>query len=331
MIGLKINSIIKAQSMKYVVFGGLTGWIGQKIVELLCETSDVLATGVRMQDRHKVQELLESEKPERVIISAGLTGRPNVDWCEDHQREVIEANVLGVITVVEECKIRDIHVTYLGTGCIYEYPIIRVIDYTYSAVSSGKYKYKKVIKNDETIRKEYTNLKPNRTIMDYNKKYKETDEPNFEGSFYSKTKIMVETLLKSYDNVLTLRIRMPISDDLHPRNFVTKILKYEKIVNIPNSMSVLSDLLPILVDMSKKGLTGIYNFCNPGSVSHNEIMELYKELVDPNLKWTNFTLDEQSKVLKAGRSNCELDCSKLLELYNIPSAKESIRKIFENL
>jgi len=313
--------------MKYVVFGGLTGWIGQKIVDLL---DNVLATGVRMQDRQAVQKLLDTVKPEKVIISAGLTERPNVDWCEDHQREVIESNVLGVITVVEECKKRDIHVTYLGTGCIYEYPTKEVVDYTYSG-AIGSWEYREVIKPEGNTRKEYTQFLENRSIINYDKKYTETDPPNFSGSFYSKTKIMVEELLKSYDNVLTLRIRMPISDDLHPRNFVTKILKYEKIVNIPNSMSILSDLLPLLVDMSEKCITGIYNFCNPGAVSHNEIMELYKEIVDPNLKWTNFSLEEQSKVLKAGRSNCELDCSKLLQLYNIPTARESIRKIFKQM
>ena len=43
---------------------------------------------------------------------------------------------------------------------------------------------------------------------------------------------------------------MPISDDLSPRNFITKISKYEKVVNIPNSMSVLYDLLPASIEMS---------------------------------------------------------------------------------
>ena len=42
--------------------------------------------------------------------------------------------------------------------------------------------------------------------------------------------------------MLILRVRMPISDDLSSRNFVTKISKYERVVNIPNSMSVLYDL-----------------------------------------------------------------------------------------
>lgn len=40
---------------------------------------------------------------------------------------------------------------------------------------------------------------------------------------------MVESLLKEYPNVLVLRVRMPIVADLtYPRNFITKIIKYEK-------------------------------------------------------------------------------------------------------
>jgi hypothetical protein len=41
---------------------------------------------------------------------------------------------------------------------------------------------------------------------------------------------MVESLLKEYPNVLTLRVRMPIVADLvYPRNFITKIIKYDKV------------------------------------------------------------------------------------------------------
>lgn len=40
--------------------------------------------------------------------------------------------------------------------------------------------------------------------------------------------------------MLTLRIRMPITDDFHARNFITKIRGYKKLVNFPNSVTVLS-------------------------------------------------------------------------------------------
>ncbi len=122
---------------------------------------------------------------------------------------------------------------------------------------------------------------------------------------------MVEDMLRIYPTTCTLRVRMPISDDLSPRNFVTKIVKYDRVVNVPNSMTCLTELLPISLILADRKLTGIYNFCNPGAISHNEVLELYKKHVDPSYTWTNFTLDEQAQILKAGRSNNTLDHTKL--------------------
>ena len=71
----------------------------------------------------------------------------------------------------------------------------------------------------------------------------------------------MEDLLSSYTHVLTLRVRMPISEDLEfPRNFLYKISRYPKVVNIPNSMTVLPELMPMSVEMAKRKLKGIYNF-----------------------------------------------------------------------
>lgn len=68
---------------------------------------------------------------------------------------------------------------------------------------------------------------------------------------------MTENLLQAFPNVLTLRVRMPIVADLtYPRNFITKIIKYFKVVNIPNSMTVLPELIPLSIEMSKRKLTG---------------------------------------------------------------------------
>lgn len=48
---------------------------------------------------------------------------------------------------------------------------------------------------------------------------------------------------------------------------------------------------------------GVFNFCNPGAISHNEILEMYKQYIDPSFTYTNFTVDQQNKILLAGRSN----------------------------
>lgn len=47
---------------------------------------------------------------------------------------------------------------------------------------------------------------------------------------------------------------------------------------MPNSVSILHDLLPISIDMTKKERKGVYNFTNPGAASHNEVLALYKKV-----------------------------------------------------
>merc|ERR1712070_1169415 len=107
------------------------------------------------------------------------------------------------------------------------------------------------------------------------KGFTEEERANFDGSFYSFTKGMCEEMLRVYlDHLTVLRVRMPISDDLLARNFVTKITRYEKVVNIPNSMTVLTELLPASLALSERRIPGIFNFTNPGAISHNEVLEL---------------------------------------------------------
>ena len=82
--------------------------------------------------------------------------------------------------------------------------------------------------------------------------------------------------------------------------------------------------------MIKKRTTGTVNLTNPGLISHNEILEMYRELVDPNFTWKNFSLEEQSEILDSARSNNYLDTTKLEQLYpEVMNIKESIRKCLE--
>jgi len=131
-----------------------------------------------------------------------------------------------------------------------------------------------------------------------------------------------------YPHVLNVRIRMPITADFNARNFITKILNYERICSVPNSMTVLPELLPILIDMIQEGVTGTVNLTNPGLISHNEILEMYREIVDPEFKWSNFTIEEQNRILAAGRSNNYLDTARLETLYpGVKPIKESVKQI----
>lgn len=290
----KSSTSPKKPSYKFLIYGK-TGWIGGLLGQL-CEKQDIAyeyGRG-RLENRSSLIADIQNVKPTHVFNAAGVTGRPNVDWCESHKTETIRANVAGTLTLADVCKEHGLLLINYATGCIFEY------DATHPLGSGIG--------------------------------YKEEDKPNFIGSFYSKTKAMVEELLREFDNVCTLRVRMPISSDLNnPRNFITKISRYNKVVNIPNSMTVLDELLPISIEMAKRNLKGIYNFTNPGVVSHNEILEMYKNYMDPNFNWANFTLEEQAKVIVAPRSNNEMDASKLKkEFPELLHIKDSLLKyVFE--
>lgn len=154
---------------------------------------------------------------------------------------------------------------------------------------------------------------------------KEEMLPNFFGSSYSIVKGATDGLISRMPNVLNLRIRMPIVGEDHPRNFVTKICNYDKVVNIQNSMSVLPTLFPCLVSMAERNILGTVNFTNPGSISHNEILDLYIQHVDPAFTYKNFSVEEQNRILKAERSNNVLDTSVLQRLCpTIPTIREAV-------
>ncbi len=275
----------------FLIYGGKTGWIGQQLVKC-CQEKNIPCVNAtsRLENRQDVIAEIEKVKPTHVLISAGLTGRPNVCWCESNKEEVLRVNVIGIMNVVDVCWQHNIHVTNFASGCIFKY------DDAHPIGGPG---------------------------------FTEEDEANFFGSFYSQTKGTVENLLRNYDNCLTLRLRMPLSSDLHPRNFITKILNYEKVVNIPNSMTMLDDMLPRALECAQRKVTGVLNFCNPGAISHNEILQLYKQFMDESFKWQNFSESECNAILKAQRSNNTLSHTKLVELFpDVPDIHTACVKLF---
>ena len=269
---------IKSNNLPRFLIYGRTGWIGGMLGELLSKRGLSYFFGAaRLLDRAGIEEDIRRCQPSHILNAAGLTGRPNVDWCENHKIEVIQTNVLGTVNLIDVAKAHNLHVTNFATGCIYTY------DDEHPIGGDG---------------------------------FRECDTPNFRGSYYSKTKALVEEIIAEYDNVLQLRLRMPIDDNLaNARNFIYKIANYARVVNIPNSMTVLNELIPLAIDGAIKRMTGVFNFTNPGVISHNEVLELYREYCDEDFRWENFSLEEQGKVLAAPRSNNKLDTSKLEQAF----------------
>ena len=92
-------------------------------------------------------------------------------------------------------------------------------------------------------------------------------------------------------------------------------------------MSVLPELLPVMIDMCEKKTTGTMNLTNPGLISHDEILEMYREIVDTDFTWDNFDIDEQRKILESERSNNFLDTSRLESMYKVKHIKDAVRDV----
>jgi len=274
--------------MRVLVFGS-KGWIGSQFVKLLKQKQHiVIETNVRADNEVEVEKLLKQTAPTHIISFIGRThgdGYNTIDYLEQEGKlvENLRDNLYAPMVLAILCNKHNIHLTYLGTGCIF-----------------------------------------NNTSSDV--MYKEDNNPDFFGSSYSTVKGFTDRLMRLYPNTLNLRIRMPIVDYKHPRNFITKITEYYKITSMPNSMTILKDFYPIMVDLVKRKEVGTLNLVNPDVISHNEILEMYKEIVDPSFKWENFTIEEQNQVLKSERSNNQMNTSKLISLYPlVPDIKTGVR------
>jgi dTDP-glucose 4,6-dehydratase len=280
--------------MKFLIYGH-QGWIGKQVVVLLRHKFEVALGESRVDDEKNLEQEILKHNPDRIISLTGRThgeGIQTIDYLEKPGKLVdnIRDNLYGPLCLAIVGKKMNVHVTYLGTGCIF---------------------------NDQG---EETN-------------FNESSLPNFFGSSYSIVKGFTDRLMHQFDqSVLNVRIRMPITDNHNPRNFITKISQYEKICSIANSMTVLPDLLPLMVDMARRKVTGTVNLTNPGVITHNEILEMYRDIVDPKFTWKNFSIEEQNKILASKRSNNALDTTKLEKMYpNVLPIKESVRKCLERM
>jgi len=99
--------------MNIVVFG--KGFLGTRSADYL---------GAEMNEAHisSIEDIAQSlaTRPDVIINTTGKTGRPNVDWCEDHKEETWFGNVEVVHMFAEYTKREGITLVHFSSGCIYE-------------------------------------------------------------------------------------------------------------------------------------------------------------------------------------------------------------------
>lgn len=225
--------------------------------------------------RNEIAVTLGRINPDVVINCAGKTGRPNVDWCEENKLETIAANVTGPLLLLEECLKRSIYLVHISSGCI------------------------------------YSNDAGNLWQQQYG--FSEDDKPNFAGSFYSRSKAMIDQAMQDFP-VLNLRLRMPFDGTNDPRNLITKLKAYKRVLTEPNSMTYMPQFMSAAKQLIANRTPGTFNIVNRGVISPFEIMKRYKELVDPTHEFEPLALKDMGEVARAGRSNCRLSPDKILAL-----------------
>ena len=172
----------------------------------------------------------------------------------------------------------------------------------------------------------------------YDKDYTENDEPNFgllsnESSWYSKTKHAGEMSLKN-EPAHILRIRMPFCATWSERNVLTKLIKYDNVIDCVNSMTNLEDFCLFISHYitQKEPKPGLYNVVNPGKLPTSEILYMLRKYSLENPNWNTITLDELYKTTKAKRSNCVLSDQKIENMnLQLPDVLSSLNRCCKQL
>jgi dTDP-4-dehydrorhamnose reductase len=213
-----------------------------------------------------------------LINCAGYTGKPNVDACELHKRECLYGNAVLPGLIDKACQAADVPWGHVSSGCI------------------------------------YTGSRPDGSG------FLEEDRPNFSFrtnncSFYSGTKALGEEILAYSPQCYIWRLRIPFNEIDNPRNYLTKVMRYDTLLEARNSLSQLQDFVRATFECFEKRVPfGIYNVTNPGSVTTSEVVGMIeKSGVCPKpFKFFKDETEFMSRAAKTPRSNCVLDSSKIL-------------------
>lgn len=228
-------------------------------------------------DSGALRHVVRSIRPEFAINAIGFTGRPNIDGTEIEKFRTLAENtwVPGVLAkVFAEEGVRWGHVS---SGCIYE------------------------------------------GCREDGQPFTEEDPPNFafgdtRSSWYAKTKAMAEVLLKDAPDCLIWRMRIPFDEFDHERNYLSKLLRYEKLLDVRGSISQRQEFAAAALETLLRNLpSGIYNVTNPGAISTREVVDTMRRHGITNKDFEYFRDDAEFLAApgRVRRASCELSSGKL--------------------
>jgi len=260
---------------------GGSGYVGQAYQDLLTKKNipfrNLRRAELDYTDVATLQAALAAERPEFLINAAGYTGKPNVDACEKDKAECLFGNAVLPGRVAAACAAEGVPWGHVSSGCI------------------------------------FTGSRPDGSG------FREEDTPNFSFrtnncSFYSGTKALGEETLAEVENVFIWRLRIPFDHRDGPRNYLTKLMRYERLLEAENSISQLHEFVASTFACWEKRIPfGTYNVTNPGHVTTREVVDLIKASGVSQKDFDFFSDEDEFMQLaaKTPRSNCTMDSSKL--------------------
>jgi UDP-glucose 4,6-dehydratase len=177
---------------------------------------------------------------------------------------------------------------------------------------------------------EFTQISSGCIYGGYEKHFTEKDAPNFDfqnGSFYSGTKALAEkVVLQNNPNSYVFRLRIPFDEYKSPRNYLTKLLSYDTLLDAENSLSHRADFAKYVMELIEQKVPhGIYNVTNKGSVTTRDVVQLIKKYNLSNKDFKFFdNLESFGKETVSPRSNCVLDTTKIEQYIKIRTAQEAL-------
>ena len=266
--------------MMHTLLLGATGYVGTEFVRQIRQRGDRLSTlshrKVNLYDPITLRQAVANIRPDCLINCAGYTGKPNVDACETDKANCLAGNAVLPGVIGQVCQDLGVPWGHVSSGCIY----------------TGKH-------SDGSG-------------------FKESDPPNFtfrqdNCSFYSGTKALGEEVLSDHENCYVWRLRIPFSNIDSPRNYLSKLQRYDHLLEAENSLSHLAEFVAACLDCFAKTIPfGIYNLTNPGSVQTSQVVQWIQDAGICKKEFRFFESEDEFMQLaaKTPRSNCVLDSSK---------------------
>jgi dTDP-4-dehydrorhamnose reductase len=115
-------------------------------------------------------------------------------------------------------------------------------------------------------------------------------------------------------------MRIPFDQFDHERNYITKLMRYEKLLEVRGSISQRQEFANAAIESLRLELPdGIYNVTNPGVIRTSELVEAIKRhgLCKKEFQFFKSVDEFLTQPGRVHRATCELNSQKLL-LAGIP-------------